>query len=274
MTYKDLERELEKISPNEYSYEARILVKEYCGLEPSYIALNKDAEVGNEKVLDALKKRKSGVPLQYIIGKWDFYNQSYIVNENCLIPRSDTEILVQLAIEMMSDGARFLDLCTGSGCIAVSCASERKDISGIMVDKFPQTLDLAKINSELNGVSDRVIPLILDIMTDEPNFEKNGFDVILSNPPYIKREVISTLSKEVKMEPHTALDGGEDGLDFYRKIITDYFVFLKKNGFMLLEIGYDQGRDVLQIANENGLGCAIYKDYSGNDRVVKVFEKI
>lgn len=274
MTYRDLETELKRISPSEYSYEARILVKEYCGFDPSHIALNKDADVGNEKIIDALKKREAGVPLQYIIGKWNFYNQIYIINENCLIPRSDTEILVQLAIEMMPDGARFLDLCTGSGCIAVSCASERRDVSGIMVDKFPQTLDLAKSNSELNGVSDRVFPQILDIMTDEPNFEKNGFDVILSNPPYIKREVIPTLSREVKMEPYAALDGGDDGLDFYRKIISDYFMFLKKDGFMLLEIGYDQGRDVLQIANENGLECVIYKDYSGNDRVVKIVEKI
>ena len=219
------------------------------------------------ELVSALKRREKHEPLQYIVGEWEFFRQRYIVNENCLIPRSDTEILVEKAIELLPCGAFFLDLCTGSGCIAVSTLAERVDLNAIMVDKFENTLDLAKKNAVLNGVDDRVEPMLFDVLTDETKLDGNCFDAILSNPPYIRPEVIETLSEEVKKEPYEALYGGEDGLIFYNKIVSDYSKYLKKDGFFIFEIGYDQAQDLKRIAAQNGFTCEIFKDYGKNDRV-------
>ena len=214
-----------------------------------------------------MQKREKHVPLQYIIGKWEFYRQIYIVDENCLIPRSDTEILVEKVIELLPPSAFFVDLCTGSGCIAVSILDERKDTTAIMVDKFEKTLELAQKNANLNGVDGRVKAMLFDVLSEENKLLGMKFDAIISNPPYIRPEVIEELSEEVKHEPYAALYGGDDGLIFYNKIVKDYSKFLKKDGIMLFEIGYDQADDLNRIANENGFSCEIFKDYGGNDRV-------
>ena len=139
------------------------------------------------------------------------------------------------------------------------------------MDKFDRTLDIAKKNAEYNGVSKRVSLRLFDVLEEECALGDERFDAILSNPPYIRREVIDTLSEEVKKEPMAALDGGEDGLVFYRKMISDYSKYLKKDGFMLFEIGYDQADEIKEICNKKGVFCEIFKDYSGNDRVAKIF---
>ena len=266
MNYNELLERLNKISPEESEYEARILIEAFTKFQYSYVLRHRDADLGIE--LDsAVERRKNHEPLQYIVGEWEFFRQRYIVNENCLIPRSDTEILVEKAIELLPRGAFFLDLCTGSGCIAVSTLAERVDLNAIMVDKFEKTLDLAKENAVLNGVDDRVKPMLFDVLTDEKKLDGNCFDAILSNPPYIRPEVIETLSEEVKKEPYAALYGGEDGLIFYNKIVSDYSKYLKKDGFFIFEIGYDQAQDIENIAALNGFKCEIFKDYGKNDRV-------
>ena len=138
-------------------------------------------------------------------------------------------------------------------------------------DKFEGTLSLAKKNAEYNGVKDRVEMALVDLLDSGDVLGDERFDAILSNPPYIRRKVIDTLSDEVRREPIAALDGGEDGLIFYRRFVADFQKYLKKDGFMLFEIGYDQADDLRNICESEGVACEIYKDYAGNDRVAKIF---
>ena len=267
MNYYELLERLHTVSKDESEYEARIMIECFTQYEYSYVLSHREIDLDNEELLSALKRRENHEPLQYIVGTWEFYRQTYKVNENCLIPRSDTEVLVEKAIDFLPKNAYFLDLCTGSGCIAISTLAEREDTSAIMVDKFPKTLEIAKENAILNAVEKRVNSLLFDVLTDERFLEGECFDAILSNPPYIRPEVIEKLSEEVKREPYAALYGGDDGLIFYNKIVSSYSQFLKNDGFFLFEIGYDKADDLRRIANENGFKCEIFKDYGGNDRV-------
>ncbi|MBR2381526.1 MAG: peptide chain release factor N(5)-glutamine methyltransferase [Clostridia bacterium] len=267
MNYNELISRLFVISGEDCEFEARIFIECFTDFEYSYVLYNRDVDLKSDKLLSALQKREARIPLQYIVGKWDFYRQTYKVNENCLIPRSDTEILVDKALELLPLNAYFLDLCTGSGCIAISTLCERADTSAVMVDKFEKTLEVAKENAVLNKVENRVEPMLFDVLCDEKTLEGYTFDAILSNPPYIRPEVIETLSEEVKKEPYAALYGGDNGIIFYNKIVASYSKFLKKDGFFLFEIGYDQAEDLRRIAKENGFECQIFKDYGNNDRV-------
>lgn len=274
MNFKDIVSRLEKICPESSEYEARILF-ESCAEQsiPPHLA-HSDFTIDDEELCAKLelyiKRREAHEPLQYIVGEWDFYKQKYFVSRDCLIPRSDTEVLVEHAIRLLPQNARFADLCTGSGCIAVSTLCERPDTTAVMVEKFPSTMDVAIANAIRNGVQDRGESILMDLLTDEERLAGREFDAILSNPPYIRPEVIEALSEEVKFEPYAALYGGEDGLVFYRKIIETYSKFVKKGGFMLLEIGYDQADDLKNIAQEHGYNCEIFKDYGGNDRVAYI----
>lgn len=273
MTYQDLLNRIKVISPEEYEFEARVLVECYVGQKITYYIDDPTRNIVSKDLEVALQKREERVPLQYIIGEWDFYRQTYFVNENCLIPRSDTEILVEKAIELLPESAHFADLCTGSGCIAISTLCERPDTSTIMVDKYDNTLAIAKRNAERNGISDRALPMLFDVLNENSKFEGMSFDAILSNPPYIRPEVIETLTPEVKKEPYAALYGGEDGLIFYRIIVAQYSKYIKKDGFFLFEIGYDQADDLRSIAELNGFNCEIFKDYGANDRVAYLTRK-
>ncbi len=273
MKYSDIINRLMLITPDEYEVEAKILIEHFTKKRISYYLINKEIEIDCEEIEQALQKREKHIPLQYIIGKWDFYRQTYMVDENCLIPRSDTEILVEKAIELLPTNAHFIDLCTGSGCIAISTLAERKDTSAIMVDKFPGTLEIASKNAIFNKVDNRATPMLFDVLNDENRLCGREFDAILSNPPYIRPEVIEELSEEVKHEPYAALNGGDDGLIFYNKIVKDYSIFLKKDGFMLFEIGYDQAEDLKHIADKNNFTCEIFKDYGRNDRLALLKRK-
>ena len=209
-------------------------------------------------------------PLQYILGEWYFYREKYIVNESCLIPRSDTEILVEKAICELPENASFADLCTGSGCIAVSILANRGDCVASAFEISRDALALARQNAELNGVSGRFHSFEADVLKPilvGAENEKPIFDAILSNPPYIKTELISCLDEEVKKEPSIALDGGDDGLVFYRAIIKNHSPLLKEKGFIAFEIGYDQGDEIRSLSAMHGFSCEIIKDYGGNDRV-------
>ena len=214
----------------------------------------------------ALERRIAREPLQYILGKWWFYREEYEVDENCLVPRPDTEILVEKAIARLPRDACFLDLCTGSGCVAISTLASRPDCSAVAVDLFPGTLELARRNAVRNNVAQRVELLQADVLTPPPVL--GLFDAILSNPPYIRADVMPTLSAEVKREPAAALCGGEDGLDFYRAILQKWSVLLKPDGFILFEIGYDQASALCDLAKKHGLQATVYRDYGGNDRTV------
>ncbi|MBQ9801497.1 MAG: peptide chain release factor N(5)-glutamine methyltransferase [Clostridia bacterium] len=222
----------------------------------------------NEALTRAVERRCAHYPLQYILGTWDFYRERYKVNEHCLIPRSDTEILVDTAIKMLPNGAHFLDLCTGSGCVAISTLANRPDTVATAIDLFPQTLALATENAQSNNVSARFTPLLANVLEAPPNLLfRDTFAAILSNPPYIRDEVVPTLQQEVAHEPRAALCGGPDGLDFYRAILEKWTALLSRDGAVLFEIGYDQKQDITALAAKYGYTCDVKKDFGGNDRV-------
>jgi release factor glutamine methyltransferase len=187
---------------------------------------------------------------------------------------------VETAVKLLPKGGRFLELCTGSGCIPVSLCKYRPDLRGVATDLFEETLDIAKRNAERNGVKERIEFALADVFDldfwgsgkGKTLLSKGGFDAIISNPPYIPTKDIEDLSVEVKHEPIAALDGGADGLDFYRFIVGEYGKYLSCGGRMIFEIGYDQGEALSAIAEQNGYTCRIVKDLCGNDRVT-VLEK-
>lgn len=225
-----------------------------------------------EALARAVERRAQREPLQYILGEWAFYRETYEVSANCLCPRPDTEHLVELAIKKLPNGARFLDLCTGSGCVAISTLASRKDTSAVAVDLFAPTLALAARNAVRNGVEGRISFAQLDVLAAPPD-ALGRFDAILSNPPYIRACAMEDLSPEVKREPYAALYGGEDGLDFYRSILQLWLPVLKKDGFLAFEIGYDQAQELRVLGAAHGFAVEIKKDYGGNDRVAYLYRK-
>ncbi len=215
-----------------------------------------------EAFSEAVKAFQSGEPLAYVLGEWYFYGLTFKLNRSCLIPRPDTEHVVEAAINKIPKNGHFADLCTGSGCIAISVLKNRPDLSCEAYDISAEALSAAKENASLNGVNACFSEL--DVLKAKP--ESGIYDAVVSNPPYIRSIVIPTLTT-VQKEPMAALDGGEDGLVFYREIVRRYKMALKDNGIFIFEIGYDQGQDIKRIAEENGFTCEVTKDYGGNDRV-------
>ena len=229
---------------------------------------------------NAVKRYKSGEPLAYIIGEWYCYGLTFKLNRECLIPRPDTEHIVEKAIDFTPNEGCAADLCTGSGCIAVSLVKNRPDIRALAVDISASALECASINAEKNGIRPlRALPSSGRFLPDEPGMiafmeadifpltlPHNSFDVIISNPPYIKSEVLKNLPA-ARYEPTAALDGGKDGMRFYRHILQSFRSALKRNGRFIFEIGYDQAEDMRVAAHENGFECEIFRDYGGNDRV-------
>ena len=267
MTYNEICMALAGAEIENNRGEAAMLICHFCGLNKAELLGRRDEDFVSEALAEAVRRRCEHYPLQYILGIWDFCHETYRVTENTLIPRQDTEKLVELAVRLMPSGARFIDLCTGSGCVAISTLAARQDCRAVAVDLFPQTLDVARENAETNGVGDRLGLIGGDVL--EPSFmeELGRFDCILSNPPYIETQKIGLLDEELSFEPAAALDGGDDGLKFYRAIIGSYGKYLTDAGIMLLEIGCDQARAVTAVAHANGFKCEVYKDFGGNDRV-------
>lgn len=266
MTYQEICDILTDAGIENAKTEAILLISFATKKNKADILASPEYEYTENKLFNSIDKRCSHYPLQYILGEWDFYRESYEINESCLIPRSDTEILVDYAVKNLPDGAHFADLCTGSGCIAISTLANTKGTTAIAVDKFEETLALAERNAEKNKVSSRFTGVLCDVLLDSP-FKNEEFDAILSNPPYIRSFVIDTLEEELFFEPRAALDGGPDGFLFYRHIIKEYGKNLKKNGFFAFEIGFDQADDIKMLANQSGYECEVHTDLSGNPRI-------
>ncbi len=271
MIYRELVRRLQAAGIDQASGEALLLSEHFCALSPAVLRADPMLELPdpNGALLRALELRETRYPLQYLLGKWPFWRQEYEVSPDCLIPRSDTEVLVEYAAKHLPRGARVIDLCTGSGCIAVSLLCERPDLHGVAVDLFEPTLELARRNALANGVGkDRLTFLQGDVLKGDFLSELGTFDAILSNPPYITWEALDTLAPELTFEPRAALDGGEDGLVFYRRMVgRDYRSALSAGGVMIFEIGYDQGNALRTLAGENEARCEILRDLGGQDRV-------
>ncbi|MBO7304513.1 MAG: peptide chain release factor N(5)-glutamine methyltransferase [Clostridia bacterium] len=223
-----------------------------------------DAESHSPALLDAVKRRCEREPLQYILGEANFYRESYTVTPACLIPREDTEILVDFAVNNIPDGARFIDVCTGSGCIAISTLKNTKNTHAVAVDISPEALELAKINAERNGVADRISFTRSDAKREAAEGE---FYALLSNPPYVTDGEYEILEPEIYHEPKIAFVGGEDGLGFYKTILELYINKICTGGFFAFEIGCEQGKAITRIASEYRLDTKILKDLSGKDRV-------
>lgn len=270
MQIKELvDRSLKKLSNadvEDFRNKFFILAEKKLNLSKEVILSHGDNEIDVDKyeMLEPyLDKIIEGIPVQYLVNEQEFYGLKFFVNENVLIPQPDTEIIVEEALNIISDGDRVLDLCTGSGVIGVTIAN-KKNANVVASDISKKALEVAKINAD--NLGDSKVTLVESDLFE--NIE-GKFNVIVSNPPYIKKDVIRTLSKEVQNEPIIALDGGIDGLDFYKKIVEEALNYLEDGGYLLLEIGYDQKEEVLNLViNKNYKDIRVRKDLSNNDRVV------
>jgi len=254
---------LEPIAAEEAMQQAKLLVSAVLGVEPGALLVHTWAEVTDEQIAiigDLLERRIGGEPLQYILGEWSFMGLPFYVDERALIPRQDTELLCETAIQWMKErGYRTaLDLCTGSGCIAVSLA-KLSNAAVTASDVSADALALAQDNAELNEVS------VAFFESDFFQSISGKFDLIVCNPPYLSRDDMGHLQKEVTFEPEIALFGGEDGLDAYRKIAKSYRPFLNKDGVLLLEIGSTQAESAAELFAEK---TSVRTDLSGNPRVL------
>ena len=264
--------ELKNNNVEDANLKARILLSYILKKDKEYLIINQDEFVKRESIneyMNKLEEIEEGMPLQYITKSQEFMKLNFYVDENVLIPRPDTEILVEEVIDILNDNEslNILDMCTGSGAIAISIAKYTNNASIYASDISKKALEIAKKNARKNKVEDKIKFIESNLFE---NIDEIKFDIIISNPPYIKTNIIHTLSKEVKREPMIALDGGKDGLNFYRKIINEASTFLKNKGYLCLEIGFDQKEAVIDLIDKTNEYDKIYskKDLAGNDRIV------
>lgn len=251
---------------------SRLLMQFTLNKSRQYVIVNDRKELNSneeKRYLDAIVKMRKGIPLEHITHQKEFMKLNFFVNENVLIPRQDTEILVEevIKIAQKTNAKKILDLCTGSGAIAISLAKYIPESKITAVDISNEALKVAKKNA-INNCVEGQITFIKSDMFEHLNYEK--FDIIVSNPPYIKRNVIEKLDEEVKNEPYIALDGGEDGLYFYKKIVKESYEYLKYRGYLCLEIGFDQKIDVIELIENEEKFEDTYskKDLYGKDRII------
>lgn len=273
-SYKTLVRALTDVGIEDAADEAVLLLGQFANAPMGALMADRDRLYESEALDAAVVRRLERYPLQYILGSWWFFGALFEVNEHVLVPRPDTECLVERALASLPEGARFADLCTGSGCIAVSMLLQRPDLHATALELYPETLATAVRNAALNGVADRMTSVQADLLDGgvAALAAFAPFDAIVSNPPYIPTETVRGLSPEVLCEPFAALDGGADGLTFYRAILRDYPALLAPGGQILLEIGYDQA-DALRALCEAflpGAAVSVLQDLGGNDRVVHI----
>ncbi len=280
MTYKALyeygKKKLEEAGIEEASLDARLLLEYVCHTDRNELLVYGDknrSEFEAQVYQMAVDRRAARIPLQHITGEQEFMGLRFRVNEHVLIPRQDTEILVEEAMRCLSDGMRILDLCTGSGCILLSLLKYSNECEGIGIDISDKALLTARENASALQLD--AVFLEGDLFAPLENYVSSKtkdrlFDIVVSNPPYIETEEIKVLMPEVREhEPLLALDGGEDGLSFYRKIIQKAPEYMRKGAHLFLEIGCKQGEAVRALMQEAGFSqIQILKDYAGLDRVV------
>ncbi len=248
--------------------DAWYLLQMVCKIERSYYYVHGEEDITQDAQKEyeiAVQKRAEHIPLQYIIGEQEFMGLRFKVNSNVLIPRQDTETLVEQVLKIVKPGMKVLDLCTGSGCVLISVLKNALELTGMGSDISKTALLVAKENAKLHEVdAEWVRSDLFDNITET-------FDVIMANPPYIPTGEILSLMPEVRdFEPENALDGGADGLDFYRKITEQVKDYLNPGGYVYMEIGYDQGEAVSELMRNAGFTeVEVIKDLARNDRVVK-----
>lgn len=265
-------KELEKSNIENPLFEAKSLFTNLLGKEEVYLITNLEDEILEselEKYKSAIKKRCEHMPFAYIVGFKEFMGLKYMVDENTLIPRPETEGIIEYILNMynMNSSLKILEIGVGSGCISVTLAKYLKNAKIIGVDINELAIKKAEENALYHNVGDRVNFIKSDIYE---NIHDSNFDIIVSNPPYIASDIIETLEEDVKKyEPVIALDGGKDGMDFYKQIVINSKQYIKKGGEIIFEIGYDQGKKVKDLLQANEYkNVKVIKDLSWLDRIV------
>jgi len=266
---------LKKVKIDTYLLDSQLLLGKVLNKEKLFIILNRDFNLSQEQENEfsrLVQIRKDKMPIKYILGECEFMGMDFIVNEGVLIPRPDTEVLVEEVIKHINERGytKICDVCSGSGAIGISIAKFIKNVNVMLYDISEEALMVAEANIKRFDLSIRVNAKSSDLL-QVPIEQSEKFDVVVSNPPYIREDVIATLMEDVKnYEPFIALSGGKDGLDFYRRITEESLQVLKKGGLLAFEIGYDQKEDVTNILSKAGyIEIECIKDLSGNDRVIK-----
>ncbi len=272
-TYKDAleygKKSLLECEIEDAQLDAWLLLEYVCGISRGWYFVHEDEDISQEcieryKML--IEKRGKHIPLQQLTKEAYFYGMKFFVNENVLIPRQDTEVLVERVLNLAKgkENLKILDMCTGSGCILLSLLANLEKASGIGVDLSEKALEVARRNGKEQGIE------VSWIQSDLFDKVSGIYDIIVSNPPYIETSVIENLMDEVKLyEPRMALDGTEDGLFFYKSIVEQAVEYLKDDGILAFEIGYNQGKAVSELMNEKGyIGVQVWQDLAGLDRVV------
>ena len=254
--------------------DSQLILGKVLNKDKIYLMINSSEEVEKEKeeeFLNLINKRMENMPVRYILGEVDFMGLDFYIEEGVLIPRSDTEVLVEEVLKIIGEDEKLYvcDLCSGSGAIGISLAYYRKNIMVDLIDFYEKPEEISKKNIIKNNLEKQVKFIKSDLLK-EPIKELKKYDIIVSNPPYIKEDVIETLMDDVKnYEPRSALSGGDSGLIFYERIVEESKKVLKENGILAFEIGYDQGDSVSNIMKNNGyIYIKVVKDLAGLDRVV------
>lgn len=266
---------LKEVQIESYLLDSQLLLSKVLNKDKLFIMLNRDFNLSHQEENEYLKLiqlRKNKMPIKYILGQCEFMGMDFIVKPGVLIPRPDTEILVEEVIKHINEKSytRVCDVCSGSGAIGIAIANFIKNTKVTLYDISQEALAVSKLNIERFDLTTRVNEEFSDLLKVAID-ENKKFQVIVSNPPYIREEVIPTLMKDVKdYEPYIALSGGRDGLDFYRKITEQSLLVLDRSGLLAFEIGHDQRREVEDILSKAGFtAIECIKDLSGNDRVIK-----
>ena len=263
--------ELKKNNIKSYSLDSEILLSKVIGKDRKYIILNLDKDLKKDLYLyfkKLVKERLKGKPIAYLVGKKNFWKYEFNINDKVLIPRPDTEVIIEQVLKIFKNKSNlnFLDIGVGSGCILLSILKEKKGFNGTGIDLNNECVELSKINAQKLGVRNRARL----IKSNVDNFSYGKYDLIISNPPYIKKLDLKNLKKDVvNFEPRLALDGGLEGLSCFRKIIKKSSELIKNHGKLILEIACDQKRDVAKILRDNGFYInKILKDLANNDRCI------
>ncbi len=262
---KQIEEILKEKETN--NLEADLIISKVLKINKSEWILKKDITKNQIKsCLKLAKKRKKGIPIQYLIEDWEFYGLPIKVGPGVLVPRQDTEVVVEVALKLTKENDKILDLGTGSGCIAKAIAKNKKNVTIFAIEKYNKALKYAKKNLK-NLKSVKIIKG--DMLNEKLAKKFSDINIIISNPPYLTKSEIKNLQKEVQFEPISSLFGGEDGLTYYKKISSIWKNSLKKGGFLIFEIGYSQKDSVAKILIENSfLEIKSFKDLTGNNRVL------
>ena len=274
--YNKTKKELEAAGIEDYVFEAKQIIKHITGFSNSEILMNytnRLTEFQSNNLTAIIKQRALRYPLQYIFGEWAFYGREFYVGPGVLVPRADTETLIEVCLKYLknSESPAVLDLCAGSGCIGITLALEKADAAVTLVEKFPEAARYVERNIKRHG-TDNATLICGDVLNGAANDKE--YELIVSNPPYVPKNEMETVSPEVHYEPETALFGGEDGLDFYRAVITEYNKALKAGGMLAFEVGAGEAAAVEALLEDAGLKeINTEKDLGGICRAVYGIKK-